>query len=135
MGTAVWIEKAHFRMSAAGERAGVAAMKAAFPSEQVFLAKGIHERPAAYREFSSATSLGGLVRALIGLGEHLTVNEMPEGGVSGCGREGMMDELPARAVARRAAPDQHVHAEGARHLGGPRADRARPTDQTDRLTR
>ena len=100
MGTAVWIEKAHFRMSAAGERAGVAAAKAAFPSEQVFLAKGIHERPAAYREFSSATSLGGLVRALIGLGEHLTVNEMPEGGVAGCGREGMMDELPARAIAR-----------------------------------
>ncbi len=33
MGTAVWIEKAHFRMSAAGERAGVTALKAAFPNE------------------------------------------------------------------------------------------------------
>ena len=66
MGTAVWIEKAHFRMSAAGEQAGVAAVKAAFPSEQVFLTKGINERAAAYREFSSATRLGGLVRALTG---------------------------------------------------------------------
>lgn len=100
MGTAVWIEKAHFRMSAAGERAGVAALKAAFPNEQAFLAKGINERPAAYREFSAATSFAGLVRAVTGLGEHLVVQEMPEGGVSGCGREGMMDELPARAIAR-----------------------------------
>ena len=100
MGTAVWIEKAHFRMSAAGERAGVAALKAAFPSEQAFLSKGINERPAAYREFSTASSFAGIVRALTGLGEHLVVNEMPEGGVSGCGREGMMDELPARAIAR-----------------------------------
>ena len=25
---------------------------------------------------------------------------MPDGGVSSCGREGMMDELPARAIAR-----------------------------------
>lgn len=100
MGTAVWIEKAHFRMSAAGERAGVAAVKAAFPNEQTFLAKGINERPAAYRDFSSAASFACLVRSLTGLGEHLVVQEMPEGGVSGCGREGMMEELPARAIAR-----------------------------------
>ena len=100
MGTAVWIEKAHFRMSAAGERAGVAAAKAAFPNEQTFLAKGINERPAAYRDFSSAASFAGLVRSLTGLGEHLVVQEMPEGGVSGCGREGIMEELPARAIAR-----------------------------------
>ena len=100
MGTAVWIEKAQFRMSAAGERAGVAAVKAAFPSEQTFISKGINERPAAYREFSSATSFAGVIRTLTGLGEHLVVNEMEQGGVSGCGREGMMDELPARAIAR-----------------------------------
>ncbi len=100
MGTAVWIEKAQFRMSAAGERAAVAAVKAAFPNEQVFLQKGIHERPAAYREFAAATTFASLVRAVQGLGEHLVVNEMPDGGVSGCGREGMMDELPARAIAR-----------------------------------
>jgi hypothetical protein len=100
MGTAVWIEKAHFRMSAAGERAAVAAAKAAFPSEQVFLAREINERPAAYRGFAAASNFAGIVRAVTGLGEHLTVQEMPEGGVAGCGREGMMDELPARAIAR-----------------------------------
>jgi len=100
MGTAVWIEKAHFRMSPAGERAAVAAAKAAYPTEQVFVAKGVNERPAAYREFSVATTFAGMVRAVAGLGEHLTVQEMPDGGVSGVGREGMMDELPARAIAR-----------------------------------
>ena len=100
MSTAVWIEKAHFRMTAAGERAAVAALKAAFPSEQIFLARGINERPSAYRDFSVASNFASLVRSVTGLGEHLTVQEMPEGGVSGCGREGIMDELPARAIAR-----------------------------------
>lgn len=100
MGTAVWIEKAHFRMSPGGERAAVAAAKAAFPSEQVFLQKGINERPAAYRELVAASTFAALVRTVTGLGEHLIVHEMPDGGVSGCGREGMMDELPARAIAR-----------------------------------
>ena len=42
MGTAVWIEKAQFRMSGAGERAAVAAAKAAFPSEQIFVARGVN---------------------------------------------------------------------------------------------
>lgn len=100
MGTAVWIEKAHFRMTANGERAAVATIKSAFPTEQTFLARGINERPASYREFASATTFSGLVRSVIGLGEHLVVHEMPDGGVSSCGREGMMDELPARAIAR-----------------------------------
>lgn len=100
MGSAVWIEKANFRMTAGGERAAVAAAKAAFPSEQVFIARGVNERPVAYRDFSAGTTFAGIVRAVAGLGDHLVVHEMPEGGVSGCGREGMMDELPARAIAR-----------------------------------
>lgn len=100
MGTAVWIEKAQFRMSGAGERAAVAAAKAAFPSEQIFVARGVNERPTAYRGFASATTFAGIVRSVIGLGEHIIVHEMPDGGVSSCGREGMMDELPARAIAR-----------------------------------
>ena len=100
MGTAVWIDKAKFRMSPAAEQAAVAAVKAAFPSESVFLARGIHEKPAAYRELSGASSLAGIMRAVIGLGEHVLVQEMPDGGISGIGREGMMDELPARAIAR-----------------------------------
>ncbi len=96
MGTAVWIEKANFRMSAAGERAAVAAAKAAFPSEQAFLTRSVNERPSAYREFAAATTFAGMV----GLGEHLIVHEGAEGGVVGVGREGMMDELPARSIAR-----------------------------------
>ena len=100
MGTAVWIEKAAFRMSPAGERAAVAAVKAAFPSEQVFTDRGVNEHPNAYHEFSGAMTFAGLVRTVVGLGEHLVVHEAPGGGVSGCGREGMMDELPARAIAR-----------------------------------
>jgi len=100
MGTAVWIEKAQFRMSAASERAAIAAVKAAFPSEATFLLRGIHEKPAAYRDLATASTFAGAMRSVIGLGEHLLVHEMPEGGVSGLGREGMMDELPARAMAR-----------------------------------
>lgn len=100
MGTAVWIEKAKFRMSPAGEQAAVAAVKAAFPSEAAFLARGIHEKPSAYRELSGASTFAGVMRSVIGIGEHLLVQEMPGGGVSGLGREGMMDELPARAIAR-----------------------------------
>lgn len=104
MGSAVWIDKAQFRMSAAGERAAIAALKATFPSEQVFLAQGVHEKPVAYREFENSSSIAGAMRAVMGLGEHAIVHEMPEGGVSGLGREGMMDELPARAIARFFAP-------------------------------
>lgn len=104
MGTAVWIEKAHFRMSAGAERAAVAALKSAFPSEAVFLARGIHEKPIAYRELVNASRFSGALRAVIGLGEHMIVHEMPEGGISGIGREGMMDEVPARAMARFFAP-------------------------------
>lgn len=100
MGTAVWIDKAQFCMSAEGERAAVAALKTAFPSEAVFLAKGIHVRPAAHAILMAATSFAGAVRAVRGLDEHVLVREMSEGGVSGLGREGMMDELPARALAR-----------------------------------
>ena len=100
MGTAVWIEKAEFRMSPASERAAVAAVKAAFPSEQVFINRGVNERPTAYHEFAAAMTFAGLVRSVVALGEHLVVHESPEGGVSSCGREGMMDELPARAIAR-----------------------------------
>lgn len=100
MGTAVWIDKAQFRMSAAAEHAAVAAVKAAFPSESTFLARGIHEKPAAYRDFASASTFAGVMRTVIGLGEHMLVHESPEGGVHGVGREGMMDELPARAIAR-----------------------------------
>ncbi|MCP4904654.1 MAG: hypothetical protein GY910_06710 [bacterium] len=100
MGTAVWIEKAQFRMDAASERAAVAAVKAAFPTESTFISRGIHEKPAAYRELAAASTFAGAMRSVIGLGEHLIVYEAPEGGVSGIGREGMMDELPARAIAR-----------------------------------
>ena len=100
MGTAVWIEKAQFRMSPADEPAAVAAVKAAFPSEQVFVARGVNERPTAYRDFATAMRFADVVRAVSGLGEHLIVHEMPGSGVSSCGREGMMDELPARAIAR-----------------------------------
>ena len=100
MGTAVWIDKAQFRMSAAGESQALAALKQAFPSEHTFVSRGIHEKPAAYRDLVNATSLAGALRSVIGLGEHVVVQELPEGGVSGLGREGMMDELPARAIAR-----------------------------------
>jgi hypothetical protein len=100
MGTAVWIEKAQFRMSADGERAALDALRAAFPSEASFLARGIHEKPSAHRDLMSATTLAGALRSVIGLGEHIIVHEIPDGGVSGIGREGMMDELPARAMAR-----------------------------------
>jgi hypothetical protein len=100
MGQAVWIEKSNFRMSPAGERAAVAAARAAFPSEQVFVDRSVNERPAAYREFAAATTFAGMVRSVAGLGDHLIVHEGPEGGVIGVGREGMMDELPARAIAR-----------------------------------
>lgn len=104
MGTAVWIEKNQFRMSAAGERAAIAAVKAAFPSESIFLARGVHEKPAAYRDLANASTFAAAVRSVIGLGEHLLVHEMPGGGVSSVGREGMMEELPARAMARFFAP-------------------------------
>lgn len=104
MGTAVWIEKAEFRMSAEGERAAIAALKSSFPSEAAFLARGIHEKPAAYRDLISATTLAGAIRSVIGLGEHIIIHEIPDGGVSAIGREGMMDELPARAMARFFAP-------------------------------
>ena len=100
MGTAVWIERAEFRMSAGGERAAIAALKAAFPSEASFLARGIHDKPEAYRDFVSATRLAMAIRSVIGLGEHIIVHEIPDGGVLSIGREGMMDELPARAIAR-----------------------------------
>ncbi|MAG31194.1 MAG: hypothetical protein CL908_09945 [Deltaproteobacteria bacterium] len=104
MGNAVWIEKAQFRMSAGGERAAVAALKCAFPSEEIFLSRGIHEKPAIYREFVAAVRFAGAIRSVTGLGEHVIVHEVPDGGVCGLGREGMMDELPARAIARFFAP-------------------------------
>jgi hypothetical protein len=100
MGSSVWIDKAQFRMSAAGERAAIAALKAAFPSEQSFLARGIHEKPAAYQILLNSSSLAGAIRAVAGLDEHVIVHEMAEGGVASLGREGMMDELPTRAIAR-----------------------------------
>ncbi len=100
MATAVWIDKAQFRMTAAGERAAVAALKTAFPTEQAFLARGIHERPAAHRHLIGSSSLAGALRAVAGLDDHVVVHELPEGGIRGLGREGMMDELPARAIAR-----------------------------------
>ena len=100
MGMAVWIEKSEFRMSAGGERAAIDALKAAFPTEAAFLARGIHEKPAAYRDLASATTLAGAIRSVIGLGEHIVVHEIPDGGVRSIGREGMMNELPARAMAR-----------------------------------
>ena len=104
MGTAVWIEKAQFRMSAGGERAALAALKQAFHSEAVFLARGIHEKPAAFRELATAERLSGALRSVNGFGEHAIVHEAPDGGIVGLGREGMMDELPARAIARFLAP-------------------------------
>ncbi|MBW2426350.1 MAG: hypothetical protein JRG86_19040 [Deltaproteobacteria bacterium] len=104
MGTAVWIDKAEFRMSAEGAGRAVMAVKQAFPSEQVFLARGIHERPTAYRELVNATSIADALRCVMGLGEHVVVHEGPEGAVTGIGREGMMDELPARSIARFFAP-------------------------------
>ena len=100
MGTAVWIDKAQFRMSPDGEVRAVAALKQAFPSEHTFLARGIHDRPAAYRELVNATRFAGALRSVMGIGDHAVVQELPGGGVSGLGREGMMDELPARAIAR-----------------------------------
>ena len=104
MASAVWIEKVEFRMGAEAEAAAIAMLKSTYPTEAVFLARGIHEKPAAYRELSSATTLAGAVRAVMGLGDHIIVHEGPEGGVRGVGREGMMDELPARAMARFFAP-------------------------------
>ena len=100
MGTAVWIDKAQFQMSADGESRAVAALKQAFPSEHTFISRGIHEKPAAYRELANATRFAGALRSLVELGDHAVVHELPEGGVSGLGREGMMNELPARAIAR-----------------------------------
>jgi hypothetical protein len=104
MGTSVWIEKAQFRMSPAAERAAVAALKNAFPSESTFLTNGISEKPSHYREFASAPTFAAALRTLTGLGEHAIVHEGPEGGIAGLGREGMMDELPARSIARFFAP-------------------------------
>ena len=100
MGTSVWIDKTQFRMSAPGERAAIAALKAAFPTEESFLARGIHEKPAAYQILMNASSLAGAMRAVAGLDEHVIVHELAEGGVRALGREGMMGELPARAIAR-----------------------------------
>lgn len=100
MGTAVWIDKAQFRMSAEGETGALAALKMAFASEQAFLARAIHDRPAAYRELANATRFAGALRSVTGLGEHAIVQELPGGGVTGLGREGMMEELPLRAIAR-----------------------------------
>ena len=104
MGAAVWIEKAEFRMSASGERAAIATLKSTFPSEAIFLSSRIHEKPAAYLDLVSATTLAGAIRPGTGLGEHILVHRIPEGGVSAIGREGMVDELPARATARFFAP-------------------------------
>lgn len=100
MGSAVWIDKAQFRMNAAGERAALAALKAAFPTEQSFLSRRIHEKPSAYRTLMNSVSLGGALKAVTGLDDHIIVHELPDGGICGIGREGMMDELPARAIAR-----------------------------------
>jgi hypothetical protein len=88
-------------MSVAGEQAAIAALKAAFPTEEAFLARGIHEKPAAFRELATATTFGAAIRCVLGLGEHILIREFPEGGgVASVGREGMMDELPARAIVR-----------------------------------
>lgn len=100
MGTAVWIDKAQFRMNAAGERAALTALKAAFPTEQAFLNRRIHEKPSAYRALTSANSMADAFKSVAGLDEHVIVHELPDGGISSLGREGMMDELPARAIAR-----------------------------------
>jgi len=78
MGTAVWIEKAEFRISAGGEQAAVHALKSAFPTEAAFLARGIHEKPAAYRELISATRFSAAIRSVIGLGDHIVVHEAPD---------------------------------------------------------
>jgi len=104
MGSAVWIDQTQFRMSAEGESRAVAALKQAFPSEHTFLARGIHDRPAAYRDLARATSFAEALRCVRELGDHAVVHELPGGGVRGLGREGMMDELPARAIARFFAP-------------------------------
>ena len=100
MGTAVWIEKAEFRMSAGGEQAAVAVLKSTFSTEDAFLTRGINEKPAAHRDLITANTLGAALRSVIGLGDHIIVHEIPGGGVASIGREGMMDELPARAIAR-----------------------------------
>lgn len=100
MGTAVWIEKAQFRMNAAAERAAVAQLKVTFPSQSVFLDMGIGRSEDAYRTFAVASTFAESLRALVALGEHAVVQEIAGGGVSGMGREGMMDELPARPIAR-----------------------------------
>lgn len=100
MGTAVWIEKAQFRMNAAAERAAVAQLKASFPSQAVFMDMGIGRDENAWRTFASAMTFAESLRALVALGEHAVVQEIPGGGVNGLGREGMMDELPARPIAR-----------------------------------
>ena len=100
MGTAVWIEKAQFRMNAAAERAAVAQLKATFPTQAVFLDMGIGRDDAAWRAFASAMTFAESLRALVALGEHAVVQEIPGGGINGLGREGMMDELPARPIAR-----------------------------------
>jgi hypothetical protein len=100
MGTAVWIEKAQFRMNAAAERAAVAQLKTSFPSQVVFLDMGIGRDESAYRAFASSTTFAEALRALVALGEHAVVQEVPGGGIGGMGREGMMDELPARPMAR-----------------------------------
>lgn len=100
MGTAVWIEKAQFRMNAAAERAAVAQLKATFPTQAVFLEMGIGRDENAWRSFASAMTFADSLRALVALGEHAIVQDVPGGGVSGMGREGMMDELPARPMAR-----------------------------------
>jgi len=104
MATAVWIDKAHFRMNAASESAAVSALKSAFPDEATFLARGIHQKPAAFRALSEARTFAEAMRSLSGLDDHAIVQEMPGGGVIGLGREGMMDELPIRAMARFFAP-------------------------------
>lgn len=104
MGTAVWIEKAEFRMSASAERAALVALKSAFPTEASFLAHRIHEQPAAYHRLIEARTLADALRSVIGLGDHILVHSLPGGGISSIGREGMMDELPARAIARFFAP-------------------------------
>ncbi|MEZ4333107.1 MAG: hypothetical protein R3F35_15210 [Myxococcota bacterium] len=100
MGTAVWIEKAQFRMNAAAERAAVAQLKATFPTQAVFLDMGIGRDDVAWRAFASAMTFAESLRALVALGDHAVVQEVPGGGINGLGREGMMDELPARPIAR-----------------------------------
>ena len=89
MGTAVWIEKAQFRMNAAAERAAVAQLKTSFPTQAIFHEKGIGRDEHAWRAFASAQSFAEALRALVALGEHAVVQEIPGGGVSGMGREGM----------------------------------------------